>query len=162
MFNLESQILRLATCYTEALQEKRNNFFVYEPIFVLKRGKFAHVPGASASHLGLTQQKRKLPDIVKCADAPEFKCTDICTLRVFFCGYDYGFFAIYTTRYFYHALTVLVLLAFGSSIYDDWSTPPPVQQAPSVAARALHLMYKLFICDFGFSHFFYRGVVFML
>jgi hypothetical protein len=56
MFNLESQILRLATCYTEALQEKRNNFFVYEPIFILKRGKFAHVPGASASHLGLTQQ----------------------------------------------------------------------------------------------------------
>ena len=66
-----------------SLQEKRNNFFVYEPILVLKRGKFAHVPGASAGHLGLTQQKRNLPDIVKGADAPEFKCTDICTLRGF-------------------------------------------------------------------------------
>jgi hypothetical protein len=67
-----------------SLQEKRNNFFVYAPIFVLKRGKFAHVPGASAGHLGLTQQKRKLPEIFKGADATEFKCMDICTLRVFF------------------------------------------------------------------------------
>jgi hypothetical protein len=62
---------------TEVLQGKRNNYFVYEPIFVLKRGKFAHVPGASAGYLSVTQQKQKLPDIFKCADTPVVKCTDI-------------------------------------------------------------------------------------
>ena len=54
----------------EALQAKRDNFFVCEPIFDLKPGKFAHVHGASVGHLNLKKQKRKLPDIFKSADAP--------------------------------------------------------------------------------------------
>jgi hypothetical protein len=58
---------------------------------------------------------------------------------------------------FHHALIILVLLVVGSSISDDWSTPPPVQQAPSVAAQAFNLMNKLFVCDYGFSHFLPRG-----
>jgi hypothetical protein len=57
-------------------QEKRNNFFVCEPIFDLKPGKFAHVHGASVGYLRLAQPKRKLPDIFKSAEAPEFKDKD--------------------------------------------------------------------------------------
>ena len=49
----------------EALQEKRNNFFVCEPIFDLKPGKFAHVHGASVGYLNLTIFER--------AEAPKFK-----------------------------------------------------------------------------------------
>ncbi len=64
-------MLHLKKQCPEALQGKRDNFFVTAPISDLKRGKFAHVHGASVSHLSLAKQKQKLPDIFKRAEAPD-------------------------------------------------------------------------------------------
>ncbi len=119
---------------TEVLQGKRNNFFVYEPIFVLKRGKFAHVPGASAGYLSVTQQKRKIPDIFKCADTPVLKCTDICPpVRIGHEAFDGKGHEMPTLSehqimvclyFFYHEVVSLpqhwVLVSF---LFYVWSTP---------------------------------------
>jgi hypothetical protein len=89
--------------WPEARQEKRDNFFVCEPIFNLKPGEFAHVHGASVGHLSLTKQKR--------AEAPEF-------MRVFL-RRRLGLVAFFYHEVFFHALCTLVLWF----ICDDWSTP---------------------------------------
>ena len=62
-------------------------------------------------------------------------------------------------RLFFHALVILGLvfgLVFGRRDYA------PSNKATSLrAARASHLIDKLFVCAYGLSHFFYHEVFFM-